>query len=91
MATKKTKITKAELKSLTEATAQVKETEQQLLSMVGAEQDLARMKAEVYGKFVSSRKLYTELSQSLEERYGTCTIDMKTGAISELNDDKGNT
>tara|TARA_R100000005_G_C4880177_1_gene132236 strand:+ start:257 stop:532 length:276 start_codon:yes stop_codon:yes gene_type:complete len=91
MATKKTKITKAELKSLREAATQLKEIEQQLLSMVGAEQDLAVMKAEAYGKFVSSRKLYTELSQSLEKRYGTVTIDMNTGAISESNDNKGNT
>jgi|32_taG_2_1085360.scaffolds.fasta_scaffold00452_3 hypothetical protein len=91
MAKKKTRITKAELKSLKEAATQVRQIEQQLLSMVGAEQDLATMKAEAYGKFVSSRKLYAELSQSLEKRYGTVTIDMNTGAISESDDNKGDT
>jgi hypothetical protein len=91
MATKKERITKAELKSLTDASAELRKHEQTVLQLAGAEQDLAVMKADAFGKYASSRKAYAELSQRLEKRYGTVTIDMNTGAISESNDNKGNT
>tara|TARA_R100001510_G_C7547108_1_gene132330 strand:- start:357 stop:632 length:276 start_codon:yes stop_codon:yes gene_type:complete len=91
MSSKKVRITKAELKSLNDAMSELKIHEQKLLQVVGAEQDLIKMKADAYGKFTSSRKAYSELSQRLEKRYGQVIIDTVSGAISEANDNKGNT
>ena len=79
MSSKKVRITKAELKSLNDAMSELKIHEQKLLQVVGAEQDLIKMKA------------YSELSQRLEKRYGQVIIDTVSGAISEANDNKGNT
>lgn len=80
MATKVKKVTKAELEKIQQAVGTVNRLTNQLGQMEIA-------KSATIGQIQDAQKLVQEEQKSLEEKYGSVTISLETGEITETKED----
>lgn len=87
--TKRTKITKAELKKLQDAMAEFEQSNKTVSQLAVMIQDTQEAMANAVAKLKSSQKNYKEVFSDLDKRYGNVNVNITDGTITEANDNTG--
>lgn len=87
--TKRTKITKAELKKLQDAMAEFEQSNKTVSQLAVMIQDTQEAMANAVAKLKSSQKNYKEVFSDLDKRYGNVNVNITDGTITEADDNTG--
>jgi len=87
--TKRTKITKAELKKLQDAMAEFEQSNKTVSQLAVMIQDTQDAMANAVAKLKSSQKNYKEVFSDLDKRYGNVNVNITDGTITEADDNTG--
>lgn len=87
--TKRTKITKAELKKLQDAMAEFEQSNKTVSQLAVMIQDTQDAMVNAVAKLKSSQKNYKEVFSDLDKRYGNVNVNITDGTITEADDNTG--
>ena len=88
---KSKKMTKKELSELNELRQKTSDLKDSMLQIMLLKDNLETQWSEVRRKYSSVQEDYSNYLKALEEKYGNVNIDLRTGKITESDDNKGDT
>lgn len=88
---KSKKMTKKELSELNDLRQKTSDLKDSMLQIMLLKDNLETQWSEVRRKYSSVQEDYSNYLKALEEKYGNVNIDLRTGKITESDDNKGDT
>lgn len=84
-------MTKKELSELNDLRQKTSDLKDSMLQIMLLKDNLETQWSEVRRKYSSVQEDYSNYLKALEEKYGNVNIDLRTGKITESDDNKGDT
>ena len=88
---KSKKMTKKELSELNNLRQKTSDLKDSMLQIMLLKDNLETQWSEVRRKYSSVQEDYSNYLKALEDKYGNVNIDLRTGKITESDDNKGDT
>lgn len=88
---KSKKMTKKELSELNDLRQKTSDLKDSMLQIMLLKDNLETQWSEVRRKYSSVQEDYSNYLKALEDKYGNVNIDLRTGKITESDDNKGDT